>query len=288
MTDPNAVHPFVERMRRMRKTVQAMQSWKRVDFHSVPGLFGNAMPKSGSHLMLQILQGIAQVAPFRGVEDKPIRMITCEGRKRSSSEVLGDLGRLKSGMIGWGYLQANPEFIEYFNQHPNLLSFFVYRDPRDQLISSIFYAVDIHTAHAQHDFYASIDMDHRINTAISGREEPGLLHLPNIRQQYDRYLDWLDCPNVFCLRFEDLIQACDDCLLTIFDNLENGDFEIPTPRADAFEIIKEAIRPEHSPTFRKGKAGGWREHFSESHKQMFKDITGDLLVRLGYETDDNW
>ena len=288
MADPNAVYAMVVRMRRIRKTMQAVQTWRRINFRSVPGIFGNAMPKSGSHLVLQILQGISQVAPFRGVEGTPIRMITCEGRQRTTNEILHDLRRLKSGAIGWGYLRANAEYLEFFKQHPDLLSFFVYRDPRDQLISSIFYAVDIHTAHAQHDYYASIDMDERITTAICGRDEPGLLHLPNIRQQYDRYLDWLDCPNVFCLRFEDLIQECDDCLLTIFDNLENSAFEIPTPRADAFEIIREAIRPEHSPTFRKGKAGGWREHFSDSHKQIFKDVTGDLMVRLGYETDDNW
>lgn len=279
---------MVVKVRQMRKTMRAVQTWKRVDFRRVPGIFGNAMPKSGSHLVLQILQGITQVAPFRGVEDRPIRMITREGRNRTSDEILRDLCRLKSGIIGWGYLRANPEYIKFFQQHPDLLSFFVYRDPRDQLISSIFYAVDIHKAHAQHDHYSSICMDDRITTAICGRNEPGLLYLPNIREQYDRYLAWLDCPNVFCIRFEDLIQECDDCLVTIFDNLENAAFTIPTPRSDAFEIIREAIRPENSPTFRKGKAGGWREHFTEAHKQLFKDVTGDLLIKLGYETDDSW
>jgi hypothetical protein len=34
--------------------------------------------------------------------------------------------------------------------------------------------------------------------------------------------------------------------------------------------------------------GGWREFFTEEHKQLFKDVAGDLLVRLGYEKDNNW
>jgi hypothetical protein len=30
------------------------------------------------------------------------------------------------------------------------------------------------------------------------------------------------------------------------------------------------------------------EFFSEEHKQLFKDVAGDLLVRLGYEKDNDW
>jgi len=39
---------------------------------------------------------------------------------------------------------------------------------------------------------------------------------------------------------------------------------------------------------RSGKPGQWREHFSAAHKARFKELTGDLLVRLGYETDTRW
>ena len=48
------------------------------------------------------------------------------------------------------------------------------------------------------------------------------------------------------------------------------------------------IQPKKSHTFRLGKTGGWKEYFTEEHKKLFKDVAGDLLVRLGYEKNDDW
>jgi len=280
--------PALDHLRRLRGSIKAACKWKRINFTNIPSLFGNAMPKSGSHLVLQILQGLAGVAPFRYVATKPIRMITPAGRNRTTHEILSDFQRLKSGAIEWGYLRSEPVYLQFFADHPQIFSFFVYRDPRDRLISSIFYAVEIHKDHAQHDFYASLTMPERITAAIQGRDEPGLLHLPNVREQYQRYLDWLSCPQVLCLRFEDLIQQPDSSLTAIMDFIESRGFHIPTPRDAALAIIKQAIQPEKSPTFRKGKTGGWREHFTEEHKRLFKAAAGEVLIQLGYERDDDW
>ena len=40
--------------------------------------------------------------------------------------------------------------------------------------------------------------------------------------------------------------------------------------------------------YRKGQPGDWRNHFTEAHVAAFKEKFGDLLVRLGYEPDNNW
>lgn len=40
--------------------------------------------------------------------------------------------------------------------------------------------------------------------------------------------------------------------------------------------------------YRKGTPGDWVNHFTEAHKRTFKKRHGDLLVRLGYESDLNW
>ena len=217
---------LLDKLRIARKTVSSAYQWKRLDFNEVPALFGNAMPKSGSHLVLQILHGIARVAPFRYVDHKPLRTITAEGRKRSQGEILKDLRSLKSGAIGWGYLTSKPEYVQFVESHPELISFFIYRDPRDRLISSIFYAVDIHQGHAQHDYYSSIPMDERIKTEILGRDVPGLEHLPNIYEHYARYIGWLDCPSVLCMPFEDLILRQRESLEKILDHIEKGAFKI--------------------------------------------------------------
>lgn len=43
-----------------------------------------------------------------------------------------------------------------------------------------------------------------------------------------------------------------------------------------------------SVSHRKGIAGDWQNVFRENDKRIFKDHGGDLLVRLGYETDQAW
>ncbi|MCB0644164.1 MAG: sulfotransferase domain-containing protein, partial [Phaeodactylibacter sp.] len=40
--------------------------------------------------------------------------------------------------------------------------------------------------------------------------------------------------------------------------------------------------------FRKGETGEWQKYFNDSHKALFKEIAGPTLIRLGYETDNNW
>ena len=45
---------------------------------------------------------------------------------------------------------------------------------------------------------------------------------------------------------------------------------------------------EASSFYRKGIAGDWRNVFTEKNKQEFKAVAGDLLVRLGYEKDNDW
>jgi hypothetical protein len=40
--------------------------------------------------------------------------------------------------------------------------------------------------------------------------------------------------------------------------------------------------------FRSGVPGQWREEFTPDHIALFKERIGDLLIRLGYESDDHW
>ena len=40
--------------------------------------------------------------------------------------------------------------------------------------------------------------------------------------------------------------------------------------------------------YRKGVAGDWINHFTPAHTEAFNERFGDLLVKLGYEQDDDW
>ncbi len=269
------------------KTVQAVWRWKRLRFDEAPPIFGNAKPKSGSHLLLQILNGFCRIMPYRYVEADPVRTIRKEGGRRKPAEILADLKHTPPGVIGWGYLDPTPENVACLCR-PGRVNYFLYRDPRDLLVSQVFFATDMQEEHGMHAYYQSLpDFGARLKVAITGIDADGL-YMVSVKQRYEGVFQWLAQEDVLCLRFEDLIHDREATLGAMLDQVEKTGYKIPTPRPEALSILAQAIRPGQSHTFRSGTTGGWREHFTEEHKRLFKDVAGDLLVRLAYEKDNNW
>lgn len=278
---------FRRALRPVVKNLQAMARWKRLTLNEAPPIFGNAKPKSGSHLLLQVLNGFTRIMPYRYVEAEPVRTITKEGRRRTQEDILADLKRLPRGVIGWGYLEATPENVSFLTQ-ADRVNYFIYRDPRDMLVSQVFFATDMHEEHGMHDYYRSLpDFGERLKVAITGIEREGL-HMVSVKQRYEGVFQWLATPGVLCLRFEDLIENREVTLNAMLDEVEKTGYTIPTPRERALAILADAIQPKKSRTFRSGKTGGWRQYFTEEHKRLFKEVAGDLLVRLGYEKSNDW
>lgn len=269
------------------KTLQAIARWRRIAFGDAPVIFGNSKPKSGSHLLLQILNGFTRIMPYKYVESEPVRTITKEGKRKTNREVLHELGSIPRGVIGWGYLEATPENVAFLCQ-PDHVNYFIYRDPRDMLVSQVFFATDMHEEHGMHEYYNSLpDFGDRLKVAITGIARDGL-YMVNVKQRYEGVFQWLEQPDVLCIRFESLIDHREATLDAMLDEVESTGYEIPTPREKALSILLEVIQPKKSHTFRSGKTGGWKEHFREEHKKLFKDVAGDLLVKLGYEKDNDW
>jgi hypothetical protein len=282
-----AIKAFRRFLRGPVKYAQAIWRWKRFSFDETPPIFGNSKPKSGSHLLLQILNGFTRIMPYKYVEADPVRTIEKEGRRREADEILTDLLHLPSGVIGWGYIEASPENVAFLCQ-PQRVNYFIYRDPRDMLVSQVFFATDMHEEHGMHEFYRSLpDFGERLKVAITGIDQDGL-YMVSVNQRYAGVFEWLQQDHVMCIRFEDLIDNRDATLDAMLDEVESTGYKIPMSREKALAVLAEAIQPGKSHTFRSGKAGGWREHFTEEHKKLFKDVSGDLLVRLGYEANNDW
>ncbi|MEJ2006143.1 MAG: sulfotransferase domain-containing protein, partial [Cyclobacteriaceae bacterium] len=173
---------------------------------------------------------------------------------------------------------------------PGRASVFIYRDPRDQLVSHVFYAKDIHTGHGMHDYYNNVlkTMEERLNVAIEGCKLPGL-GLPTVWERYEEHFGWFERDDVLCVKFEDFILNRDETLGVLLDYIENFEVKFAASRPEAIEILGKAIQPKESGTFRKGQPGNWQEYFTEENKERFKVVAGDLLTRLGYEdSDSDW
>jgi hypothetical protein len=130
-------------------------------------------------------------------------------------------------------------------------------------------------------------MDERLNAAILGVSEPGF-ELASVKQRYDSYMGWLNQPEILCIKFEDLVLNQEDALGEILDYLGTRGFSLQIPRIEGIAILKRFIAPKKSGTFRKGVPGNWREYFKDSHKNLFNQVAGDLLIQLGYEKDGSW
>lgn len=282
-----ALSNFRRAIRPIGKTAQAILRWKRFSFHEAPPIFGNSKPKSGSHLLLQILNGFTQIMPYKYVQAEPVRTIKKDGGRRTADDILSDLKNIPDGVIGWGYVDATKENASFLTSSGRV-TYFIYRDPRDLLVSQVFFATDMHEEHGMHAYYKSLpDFNERLKVAITGIDKDGL-KMVSVKQRYEGVFQWLEQKNAMCIRFEDLIDNRDVTLNKMLGEVEKTGYTIPTPREKSLSILVEAIQPKKSHTFRSGKTGGWKTYFTDEHKKLFKEVAGDLLVRLGYEKDNGW
>jgi hypothetical protein len=95
------------------------------------------------------------------------------------------------------------------------------------------------------------------------------------------------------VRYEDLLERPREEIRQLLEFLGAETSEQSVERcvdAASFEkLTKGRRRGEEAADFvRKGIAGDWRNVFTEQDKQTFKEVAGDVLIKLGYEKDDNW
>jgi hypothetical protein len=271
-------------LRRLAQTVRYRRSLR-----GSPVLFANSFPKSGTHLLTQVLQGFPNIGP--AVDSGLPAVLTFEGdsgRTRTLQEILADLERLLPGDIAYGHLHALPPVVEFMRRE-GVCTYFILRDPRDVVVSHVHYVTEMEPGHAHHRYYAEElhSFDERLRASILGR--PDVKYpFPDICQRFEPYLKWLECPEVQILRFEDFLTQRRETLARVLEHAIQRGFQPMVEGEGAIQILADAIDPQRSPTFRSGKAGAWREQFSDENKRLFKEVAGELLIRLGYEQDLEW
>jgi len=253
----------------------------------LPILLGISFPKSGTHLLDQILLGFANVAPYA----KRVHSFYAEyegesGIKRAPEQALRWLDSLRPRDVASAHLFARPKAVVRVTS-PRFIPYFIFRDPRDVVVSHVFYVTEMESHHVHHAYYQSLpDFDARLKVSILGRPDTDI-EFPNIAERFAPYLDWLDQPQVLTIHFEDLINDRVQTLMRIMDHFL-ACVPLQTPRQLILDSLESAINPTKSPTFRSGKTGEWRKHFTDEHKEIFKECAGDLLVKLGYEENNDW
>lgn len=254
-----------------------------------PVLLGISFPKSGSHLLDQVLLGFSRVAPFS--RHLPLTFAAYDGetgRKRSLQETLNYINALRPLDVSSAHLFALPEVVERVCT-PNFVPYFIFRDPRDVVVSHVFYITDMAPSHHHHKYYTEVlaNFNDRLKVSILGLPESDV-EFPDIANRFTPYMNWLGRPEVLPLHFEDFVHDRPTVLIKVLDHFLNRVDTLPTPRERILDILVNNIDPGRSPTFRTGKTGEWEKYFTDEHKHIFKDVAGDLLVRLGYVKNNDW
>lgn len=169
------------------------------------------------------------------------------------------------------------------------------RDPRDQAVSFINFAqksMKVWPALRSMPFEDALTSwitDAKYIKGTGRFNDPIMDEFGSIASFFEHYLPWIDHPNFYTVRFENLVGA-----------QGGGDNELQKQEIEniaahlGIKLSDETLQRTldnlfgKSRTFRKGQIGGWKEVFTEEHKEIFKEMAGDLLIYLGYEKDYNW
>jgi len=162
----------------------------------------------------------------------------------------------------------------------DLVLIFLYRDPRDQLLSLLSSAFGKFVL-PQLGLDPSVLLWEK-NTAINYL----ICHIDAI---YKRYIGWIDFSNTYAVRFEDLIGpqgggSSQAQLQNILNIATHTGISVTQEQAS---LIANGLFG-GTPTFHKGQIGTWKKEFTEEHKDLFKKHAGQLLIDLGYEEDMRW
>ena len=288
-----------------RAGVRAYSSVVRANrFLPPPKVLLNGPPKSGTHLLsdcLSLMPSMMFSGRHFALSDYFVASeMPSDARSHRTqaypeldeSRLANFLGRCPKGMFVTAHARFHPVLKALIDQlqfrHVLLL-----RDPRDVVVSHAFY-VKREPMHFHHKYFTEVlrSDEERIMAVIRGfaANTSGGAPLLPIGESFAGFIRWLEDPSTLAVRFEDLIglQGGGDSerQLAAIENI--GRFVSRPVDRDQAEHIAQRMYGQGSLTFRKGQMGDWRNHFTDAHKQVFKEVAGDTLIELGYERSMDW
>lgn len=200
--------------------------------------------------------------------------------------------------------------------------FHVIRDPRDIVVSGYFSHLNSHPTNEWNDLIEHRNVLSRLNLADGLSAEIEYAH-----RWIDAISTWdYTRENILEIKFEELTVRAQDVFVQIFTFLNLID-DTPAcagsslggsarhlvrllsdrvSRAPRLITEKDLVyqvylmqfhklagsrskgQEDQKSHYRKGIAGDWKNHFTDSHKVQFKDRYPGLLERLGYESTSDW
>lgn len=169
------------------------------------------------------------------------------------------------------------------------------RDPRDIIISGYFYHL-WSSDESEVEYDAPLDIKYRYNNKSLSFDDGLIFEMKNVSLVTILKMNKWDYnnPKFLELKYEDLISNSDDMFIKMFNYWGINPIYID----ECLKISREhhmtsktgrKVGEEDSKShMRNGLPGQWKMYFTDKHKSYFKDQFGDILIKLGYEKNNDW
>lgn len=227
--------------------------------------------KSGTHLVLKVVRLLTNKQQVIAAIGKEAVMLP--------QEKINEAGKDKILLAHLLYNEYNLNIL----QKNNYKSIFIFRDPRDQIISHVYWIYkNIHMGPQWKGF----NFNQVILELIQNNYN---LVRYDINKYYNQFLPWQNAPFVYTTTFERLVGPLGGgSLQKQLQEIQNiaSHLGISITLEKAREIASKLFG--NTLTFRQGQIGSWKKHFTVKQKEAFKKTAGQLLIDLGYEEDLKW
>ena len=184
--------------------------------------------------------------------------------------------------FGRSHLPYDPGYVKALSEADGK-GIFLYRDPRDCIVSWAHYADDVKGYKGFINF--KVGEDTRLSDLSISERIDEIINVAKF--EYGRYVDWLDTPDdlIYKMTYEDMLYRRKETFRDLIDwmgsdliSVLNTEFDCSKP-----QHMIQRIDPANCNTYRKGVSGDWKNHFTEEQKLRFWYEMGDIMDRMGYD-----
>ena len=251
-----------------------------------PKLYLCGFPKAGLHLADRM--AVAMLQPWNA-ENNWFGTNAWTIKRHRLDDAAFVLGSLKRGYYIKGHLGYLKSFEILFSVL-GIAVVFIYRDLRDVVVSQAYHMMsdreDLYLPGREK--YQGMSKEDVMLIAIQGDEVVDPLF-----DRWETYAGWVDCEWVLTMPFEEMVLKRERAARTFFEYIHDwamkdsgttGAMTNTRVRQAIIRcIIAEMSHTEMSPTYRKGKTGGWKKEFTPAVERAFYDADRNgWMERLGY------